>query len=286
MVDISVSLIGANNDVISLDADSDFILTKGLLGFGIPATSVRVDGSASDGGVWRHSKRGVRQLDLPVAIIGTTRQDVEDKLRRLTRLLSDRRGATTIRVSYGSGESWELDAHYTGGAESQYGDSGSETWMQWTLSMQAPQPFWKRTSTEAYLLTAGTTGRGLIPHFAELQLSSSQAIGVLNIENPGDVSSFPVWQIQGPIDTITITSDTGLSFSYTAAIASGESIHINTEAGTVLDADGNNHYSYLGASPKLFQIPAANSSLTVEATGADSETAISMFYQPRKEIVH
>lgn len=286
MVDINISLIGGNGDVISLGADSDFILTGGLIGFGIPATQVRLDDSASDGGVWRSTKRGIRQVDLPVAIVGTSRADVELKLRRLTRLLVDRTSPTIIRAAYDSGEEWELIAHYTGGAESQYGDSGNENWIQWVLSFQAPDPSWVRATTESYLLTSGVTGRGLIPHLAELQLSSSQAIGTLDIDNPGDVSAYPVWSIQGPIDSIVITSDEGQSFSYEAAILSGDTVTINTKDGTVIDDAGDNMYANLGSSPKLFRIPAGNSSLSVSATGATGATAIAMYYQPRKEIVH
>jgi hypothetical protein len=286
MVDISVSLIGANGDTISLDETSDYVLMTGLLGFGIPATQVRLDQSASDGGVWRNTKRGIRNVDLPIAVFGSSRDDVEVKLRRLTRLLNDTSSATTIRATYATGESWDLGAHYVGGAESQYGDSAGETWIKWTLSFQAPDPFWTRTSSESYSLSSGVTGRGLIPNLAELRLSSSQAIGVLEIENPGDVSSFPRWQFEGPMDTITVTSASGQVFSYEAAIAAGSKIFVDTYRGTVVDQTGANQYANLGSSPKLFQIPAGSSTLNVSATGATSATTISMFFQPRKEIVH
>jgi len=286
MVDITLSLIGGNNDEISLAEDSDFVAKTGIFGLGIPPTSVRIDESASNGGVWRNTKRGIRELDIPITIFGSSRQEVEDKMRRLARLVQDTKGPTTIRANYASGEEWDLLAHYVGGSESQYGDDGNETWINWVLSFQAPDPFWTRTISESYFLGSGATGRSLIPNLAEMRVSSSQAIGILEIENSGDVEAYPRWQITGPAEVVTITAQDGKEFVYDAPILLGETISIDTILGTVTDSTGANVYQNLGPSPKLFAIPAGTSSLTVSATGADEDTLISMFYQPRKEVVH
>jgi hypothetical protein len=286
MVDVTVSLIGANGDEIDLGESGDYVARTGLLGFGIPPTNVRIDESAADGGVWRNTRRGVRNVDIPVTVTGTSREDVETKLRRLSRLVQDSKGPVKIRANYASGEEWDLEAHYVGGAESQYGGDGNETWINWVLSFQAPTPYWVRSSSESYSLGSGASGRGLIPNLAELRVSSSQAIGILTVENSGDVNAYPRWQFKGPIDTVMVTSDTGASFSYNAAILLGSTVTIDTVAGTVTDELGANKYANLGPSPKLFPIAAGTSSLTVTATGATGDTLISMFYQPRKEVVH
>lgn len=72
MVNVTLSLVGANGDEIVFTDAGDFVLTTGLSGMGIPSTSVRIDDSASDGGVWRFSKRGIREMDLPVVVLGMT----------------------------------------------------------------------------------------------------------------------------------------------------------------------------------------------------------------------
>lgn len=286
MVDIVMSLVGANGDEIFLGDTSDYVLTVGALGFGVPATNVRIDESAGDGGVWRNTKRGIREVDLPITIFGSSRADVENKMRRLSRLIQDKGGATILRANYASGEEWDIRVHYVGGAESQYGDAGNETWIQWVLSFQAPDPFWTRFVSESYYLGAGATGRSLIPDLAEMRVSSSQAIGTIEIENSGDVDSYPRWQLRGPIDSITVTSNTGQSWSYVEPILLNETIFVDTYAGTVVNQLGENMYSNLGVAPKLFRIPAGASTLNVTATGATGDTLISMFYQPRKEVVH
>lgn len=286
MVANTFSLIGANNDVIALDGSDGFYLTTGLTGTGIPVTNVRIDPSAADGGVWRNTRKGVRQLDLPVFVLGVSNADVESKLRRLSRVLQDSAGATTLRADYSSGERWSIKGHYTGGAETQFGGEAGELWAKWVLSIQCPDPFWTRDSSESYYLGTGATGRSIIPNLAELRISSSQAIGQMNIENSGDVGAYPIWQVKGPVDSFTMTSELGESFSYVGTFTTATTITINTKTGTVTDATGVNKYSFLAASPRLFQIPAGNSQLTVTATGADANTLISMFYQPRKEVLH
>ena len=121
MVNVNYSLVGANGDEITFDY-SEFILNQNFVGFGIPPAQVRIENSAGDGGVFRHSKRGVRDVDLPITVLGTDRNDVQTKLRRLSRLLQDTSGPTKIKATYSSGESLTLDAHYVGGAESQWGN--------------------------------------------------------------------------------------------------------------------------------------------------------------------
>lgn len=286
MVDVALSLLGSNGDAISLEGSEDYYLQSGVSGFGIPATNVRIDQSAADGGVWRNTRRGVREVDMPIVTFGATREEVENKLRRLANLLHDNKGATTIRASYSDGTAWHLQGHYVAGAETTFGSDAGEHWARWVVSLQCPVPFWVRTSSEQYNLGTGATGRSLIPNLAELRISSSQAIGIMQVENPGDVAAYPVWQFTGPTTNITITSEAGQVFSYVGAIASGVKVFVDTFAGTVKDASGVNLYSNLGASPKLFPIPSGSSQVTVTATGADSNTLLSLYFQPRREVIH
>ncbi|BAU99612.1 phage tail domain-containing protein [Aurantimicrobium minutum] len=287
MVNVTLSLVGANGDEIVFTDAGDYVLTTGLSGMGIPSTSVRIDDSASDGGVWRFSKRGIREMDLPVVVFGTDRVTVESNLRRLSNLLHDKSGGTVLRASYSTGEVWELtQGHYVAGAETTKGEDANVAWSRWVLSMQFANPFWIRQQAESFSVAVPGTGRSLIPDLAELRVTGSQAIGEIEIENLGDVEAYPVWSFQGPADAVSVTSQNGLSFEYAAPIATGSTITVNTAAGTVVDEDGVNQYANLAVAPKLFTLPAGNSSVTVEAVGADANTLISLYYQPRKEVVH
>lgn len=287
MAKVTLSLVGADGDEIVFTENGDYVMTSGLSGIGIPNTVVRIDDSSSDGGTWRFTKRGVRELDIPVVIFGATRDDVETNLRRLANLLHDRNGGTTLRASYDTGEIWELpNGHYVAGAESVRGDDSGLYWCRWVLSMQFATPFWIRQKADQLALGAGTTGRSLIPDLAELRVSSSQAIGNLSIENTGDVEAFPVWQFQGPMDSVVVQSADGSSFSYDVPILLGQTITIDTSSGTVVDATGANKYANLGASPKLFPFPAGISQNGIAALGTDANSKITVYWQPRKEVIH
>ncbi len=163
MVNVTISLVGSNGDTIELADAGDFVLTTGVTGFGIPTTAVRIDDSAGDGGTWRHTKRGVRDLDLPLTVLGTDRGDVETKLRRLARLLQTTNGPTKVVANYSNGDSLFLEAHYVGGAETQFGSNANGFFCNWVIQMQAPQPYWQTLVENSFNIGSGSTGRGLLP---------------------------------------------------------------------------------------------------------------------------
>lgn len=284
MTTVNYSLIGSNGDEIEFDY-SNYVLNPDFLGFGIPPAEVRIEDSAGDGGVYRHSKKGVRDIDMAVTILGTDRADVQSKLRRLSRLLQDSSGPTQVVANYSDGTSLILEAHYVGGAESQWGSSAGLIWNRWLLSFQCPTPYWESGTTEEFTVTTGNTGRGLLPQLTKLKLTSSQVFGVITVDNQGDVPAYPIWYLRGPLSDITITNGTQ-SFSLEENILDGETITINTETGEVTDDLGNNRYNILAPAPKLFRIPPGVSSVSINAVAGTTAAEARLEYSPLFEVVH
>ena len=285
MVNVNISLLGANGDTIQLtDSFSDYILTTGVAGFGVPPTQVRIQESAGNGGTWRFTKRGIRDIDLPVVITGTDRADLETKLRRLANLLQDTNGPTAIIASYSDGTAYQLLAHYVGGADAVYGEDANKTYARWVLSLQAPQPFWESVDPENFALST-VKNRGLLPQLTKLKLTGGAGFGDVTLNNPGDVLAYPVWSLQGPADSVTVTL-AGVGFVYDAPIAADETITIDTFIGTVVDQDGVNKYANLGPAPKLFALRPGLQTATIEAPGATFDTVISGYFKPRREVIH
>ena len=285
MVDVSISLVGANNDTIQLtNSDSSFILRSGVLGFGIPPTQVRISESAGDGGVWRSTKRGIREIDLPISVLGSDRADVEAKLRRLSNLLQDTNGPTRVVATYTDGSAFQLFAHYVGGGDVAYGSDQNGIMANWTISLQAPSPYWESVNPANYLLQL-SAGRGLLPQLSKLKLSGQFGFGNVTLINPGDVACFPVWELIGPCDSVAITFN-GVGFQYAAPIAAGEIITIDTAAGTVKNQAGVNKYQNLAAAPKLFAIAPGTSTVSVAAPSATNATRVAGYIKPRREVVH
>lgn len=293
MVELSLSLVGGNQDVIPFSEGSGYVLTSGLRGLGIPSTDVRITPSAGDGGTWRSTRRGIREIDLPIMVLGTSRRDLEIKLRRLASALSDRQGMPYLRATYSDGEGpYDIEIHYTAGAETVFGEDASDLYCRWVITVQSPEPYWTSVDSESFALGSNGVVRGLLPNLQQLQVSSSQVIGELVIENPGDVEAFPTWTFRGPMDSVTVTAPDGRSFSYDENITASETITVDTKRGTVTDQTGANKYGNLAPSPKLFPIPAGRSRLDVVATGTSpgvggiGASLITCSYKPRREVIH
>jgi phage-related protein len=285
MVNVTISLVGSNGDTIVLADNSDFVLATGVTGFGIPSTAVRIDESAGDGGTWRHTKRGIRDLDLPIVVLGNTRADVETKLRRLARLLQTNNGATKIVANYSDGTSLFLEAHYVGGAETQFGSDATSTFCRWVVQMQAPQPYWQSGAASSFSVGSGNSGRGLLPELTKMRVSSSQTLGTVEVNNEGDVAIQPRWVIRGPIKNLVISNGT-LSFGFTDEVLAGKTYTVDTATSEVFDEQGENIYYKLSAAPKLFPLEPGNSTITVTGIDASPDTQITCYYSPRYEVIH
>jgi len=293
-MDITISLTGANGDTITFD-NVNYILENGVSGFGRPPVKIRIDENATDGGTFRYSRRATREIDMPIYVLGTSRDDVERKLRRLSELLDSSSGSpTTISAAYDSGQTWTISGYNTAGGSHVYGDNALQTFARLVLVFQCPQPFWSLTSAVTFSIgVPSTSGRGLFGSgntISAMKITSGQVLGQLRIENPdGDVPSPPTWVLTGPFDVATITNASGVGFTLNAPTTSGNFITIDANAGTVVDQAGANKYASLAAAPKFFSIPANLSLATVNLTGSTNTpttvTRAQLTFQPRKEVV-
>jgi len=278
------TLTGSNGDVITFD-NSTYVLTPSLVGFGIPPTSVRIDESARFGGVYRYSRRGVRNIDMPVTVLGSSATDVEDKLRRLAKLTQDTAGPTTLTALRDDGNVF-LELHYVGGAELEYGGgTGGPTWARMLLSFQAPNPYWQSSDTESFTVTTGNTGRGLLPQLTKLRVSSAQALGLINVNNTSDVPVYPTFEVVGPVDGLQVSLN-GQGWTFTENVVTGDIFEVDHENATVTGIGDVNRYDILATAPKFFAFPPGVSSVLVTGTNADLNTVIRATYNLAYEVVH
>lgn len=284
MVNVNYALIGANGDRIDFDY-SNYVLNPDFMGFNMAPAQVRIEPSAGDGGVFRHSKKGVRNLDLSLTTLGTSRDDVQTKLRRLSKLLQDITGPTTLEAVYSNGESLQMQVHYVGGAEGQWGADAGMVWNRWALSFQAPIPFWEKAQEISFIIGEEPTGRGLLPQLTKLKVSSGQVLGDIEVNNVGDVESYAKWRILGPITNLEISNGVQ-GFSIPSTIEAGDILIIETATGRVYNEAGDNLYALLGPAPKLFAIQPGESTITVLGDDTTEDTRVGFFYKPRFEVVH
>lgn len=276
-------------DKISLDnvVAKKYLKTVGRKGFHVAPTTLIKRQGAAGGQRWRRTRRGGRVIDLPVTILGDDRNDTEQKLRALVRLMQDDISAPRLVGTYPSGERLYAEFHYSAGADASYGtDTNGRTFCTWPLTLECDSPYWTSERQVQYSIGPANAGRGLLPKLSRLQVSSSQTLGTVQIENPGDVDAYPVWTLRGPGDAgFKATRFDGQSFQFNAALTASDIITIDTLKKTVTDQNGNNRYADLAGSPKLFSVPKGTSTLSVIMTGTTSASLISLYFNPRQELV-
>lgn len=224
---------------------------------------------------------------MPLTVFGSSATDIEVELRKLARILRDDITDPVLYIVYPSGEERYLTVHYRGGIDPQFGvDSDQRTYAKVPLQLVAPKPYWISNRAQNFSLTVGGS-RGLLLNasLATLQVSSSQAIGSMTLVNEGDVEAWPVWELRGPADSFTATSEIGEVMSYTAPITNDNPITIDTRDKTVLDSTLANKYGSLADAPKLFSIPPGESTISIVMTGATELSRVAFYFNPRYELV-
>jgi len=268
----------------------DYLKAAGRQGFGVAPTKVYMRESVRGGSQHRRTVRQSRDIDLPLVIFGAERQEIEDRMRALTRLLHDHKTTAKLVATYPDGERVFTRVHYAGGADPQYGssDTDAETMARWALALVAPDPYWTAETAVSYVFKSANQGRGLIldAPLSQMQLSSSQALGSATVENPGDVAVQPVWTFTGPADTVLVSLADGSEIPYNAVIAAGEIIIIDTINKKVYDQNGDEAvFSNLGDFFRFFAIPSGSSVVSVEMTNVTSDSRIALVFSPKRELV-
>ena len=265
-----------------------FLKLEGRTGFGIAPTSLVLTEGSIEGSKWRRTRRGSRTIDLPLAVFGADRADVEIKLRLLAKTLSDRRSIARIVATYPDGARVYTKIHYSGGLDPQYGPGGDtqgQGLCRIVLTLVAPGPYWTDERPVQYAVTAQNQGRSIIPNLAELRVSSSQALGTLAVANPGDVDAYPVWTIRGPGNGFTASLGT-LGIVYLESIAVGETITIDAVRKTATSSLTGDAYTALDIAPKFFAIPPGSSNVDVLVENSSADTLVTMYFNPRRELVY
>ena len=245
-------------DVLRLD---DVLMTgkgaqaiSGLTGFGLPPVNVQWLEGAGDGATFRTKRLLPRDIDLPLYIDGSDREGLKTFLARLAHVLA---GECTLRlVEDHATASWSTKVHRTGGGDFIYGsDTTGERDLSMVITLRAGNPFWLKDEAESVTITNAGSGDNFMSQLAHLRVTPAQAIGKINLENEGDAEAFPVWTVIGPGTNFEAISPSGERIAFEPPILGNEVITIDTATGLVTDQDGDNRYSDLAPSPRLWTVP-------------------------------
>lgn len=278
----------STTDTIDLDGIAStgkgFQATRGTGGLGLPPVSVQWLEGAGDGARFRGRRVQPRDIDLPIHILAEDRAELQAQVSRLAKMLA---GECTLRLVEADGTSWYTQVHRTGGGDYVYGESTvGERELDVILTLRAGDPFFTYSEPRQQVIENTGSGRGLLRGpLSKLKVSSSQAIGSIVLENPGDADAYPVWTVKGPGKNFEAISPTGESFIWTGTLTSSQTLTIDTQRGTVTNQAGVNRYSLMGPAPRLWSIPPGLSTAVASLEDTTSATRITCSWRPRKWMV-
>ena len=257
---------------LTLESDTDFfdldcLLTQdtgvqalsGVTGLGLPPVAGQWIEGAGNGSSFRGKRYLSRDIDIPLLVAGGNRAGLIALTMRLTRLFE---GAPILRFVEDAPNSpnWSCEVRRVGGGSYVYGvDTNGERDLSLVITVRSGDPFF--TSSQTIRKTIGGGGipaapRSLLPKLSALRVSSSQALGTIDLDNTSSsVDSFPVWKVYGPGSDFRAISPSGEALVWRGTLAVGETLTIDAKRGSVIDGLGVNRYSLLDAAPRFWTIP-------------------------------
>lgn len=284
-----ISLKSGGGEIVANDKIKVGLSVRGT---GMPPIATQWFEGAGDGANYRGARVLSRVLDLPVKVYGSDRAEVWGGMSLVARVFAPLAGDVVLQVDLG-GEGWQTRVRRTGGGDWTWGvDTDGKTFIKTIITIQAGDPYWVRTAAESRTITPGGLGRGLIrtpsPRLHALRVSTNNALGQVEFENPGDVPTDARWIVSGPFVGFTLTSPSGEVLSWNGTMLAGQSIIIDTETGIIVDQTGANRYGGLGPVPKFWQIPAGISTAGIElidAVSGDGQSDVRVSWNPRKWVL-
>lgn len=252
-------------------------------GTGLPGVKTQWFEGVGDGSVYRGARILSRVIDLPIKVIGSSQEQIQNRMSNLARIFAPESGVVRLTYTIGS-IAYYLDVVRTGGGDWAYDtDTDGSTFLKTVITLQAGDPYWTRVDPSSISISLSGLGRGLIKSasLSEMKVSSSAALGSVSILNSGDVGAFPSWKIVAPFTAFTLTSPSGEILEWIGTKASGY-IEIDAKAGTIKDETGANQYAGLEPSPRFWQIPFGESTIGVELADATSDSRVDLVWHERK----
>ncbi|MFF4244301.1 phage tail family protein [Streptomyces sp. NPDC001822] len=267
-------------DLSGIEADGvGFQALAGVTGLGLPQLSVQWLEGAGDGAAYRGRRVLPRDIDIPLDIVGRDRTHLAELVTRLARVLAD---DCTLTYIDSDSVRWSTSAHWTGGGAIDPGSGERDA--QTVITLRAPSPYFLSESAQTVTI-GGVTAGAFLGSMVAMPLSSSQAIGSIQLSNDGDVPAYPVWEVTGPGDTFKAISPTGETIQWNGTLGVGEKLIVDMGAGTVKDGAGANRYSSLSTAPRFWSVRPGASTVTASLLNTTAASRVTCAWRPRKWVV-
>jgi hypothetical protein len=264
---------------LTLDRSNLLIVQPGVQGLDDPVLDFYERSSAGlDGADVEQILAEPREVFLPIYASTRSLGDLralKDRIRRYTNPVT---GPFTIRAGLSDGTGRLIDGYYRAGLDTTMSaDAYWSSSQKFAITLRAGQPFW-RSEADFVVQWATPTGRTPLLPILPLAPGAGALIGNVNpVTVDGQVPTWPVWQISGPVESVEFTDvGTGRTFTFTASLDLGDTWTIDTRPGRkgVFDPDGVRQRSTLNKGADLFPLQPGVSAIQTVATGSDTGTLI------------
>lgn len=266
-----IELLDADNGLTVLAAEAGGLNAP-------PVNNVTAAVVALDGSLLVKRRRPERTFVLPLLIQDT---DLQARVRTITSALQ---GPGTLTVSDGVVTRSLLTVYYQDGLEGSYGPDRylPGAWQKFVVLLNALDPWWHgETNTATLGFGTEITFDDASTTFDDATAFNGSTITPLTVL--GDTTALPAFTLDGPFTTCQIGIAGGQSFALAAALATGDTITVDTARGSRGPRlnGGSIDWSLLTSSSRLFEVPAGSTSIHVSATGTDGNSAAEMTYRHR-----
>jgi hypothetical protein len=241
---------------------------------------------------FRHGKRheavvtDERRFDLPIHFSAVSWELLRARIHEVERMFwpDTEQGMGKLRINMPDGTGREIECYYESGLQGNEGtDRQGINWTNKVITLLAPDPFWKATAASQQIYTQGTPAEffPLLP----IKLSSTSIFSDATANNLGDVETWPVWTIEGPMTRIILTNESYspervIDLTYT--LLAGETITIDTSesARTVTLDDGTDLYSEL-TKRDLWPLKSGINNIEIQMDGATVDSQVTLVWYAR-----
>jgi hypothetical protein len=265
-------VLGGGGDSFDLDnvykTGRGVQVLSGVTGLGLPPVSAQWAEGAGNGAKHRGERVLTRDIDLPLLIQGTDRDDLKGLVARFARMM---RGEMTLSFREDGEPNWNLQVRRVGGGEFVYGaDTNGERDLTLVLTLRAGDPYFVCSTPTNSVVVGPTLSTGMNMQY----------------ENEGEGASHCLWTITGPGHNFKAYNPmNGEVLDWRGNLSQGETLYIDTATGTVIDNQSRNRFAELHTAPRLWKVPPHNASGTVVLEGAGATSSVTCTYRKRKWMV-
>lgn len=296
--------VASAGGTLLLDGSQGVRAMVGVRGTGMAPVSNQWFEGAGTGKSFRGGRTLARIVDVPVKVYAPpndwdNRELVRQRFAKLATILSLRNAPARLTMDLntqaGQGDEWFLDVVRTGGGDWDWDrDTDGKSFIHSVFTFEAGDPYWTSVDQESKVISPEGVGLGLLApgvSLAQLRVGSADGFGTTTINNTGEVEAYPIWRIEAPFSSFTLTSPSGQVLKWSnapggvpATKATGW-IEVNTKDGTVKDETGADRYEELDTAPQFWTVPPGSTVASVVMTAAGASTRATVVWNKRREVI-